>query len=416
MNLIKRVVLLVGVTLSVTPIFSLAQSSNDARLLSELQALRGEIAELRDMVERQQHELQKMKRAQQPVVPGNTPYDNTPGNIGSAPAAIPNSGTANPSGYPVASAPEYQAPSNGDLTVPNAGQQPQLGSDPAYPNADEGFYRPLDEPAISGEVSAAETNVEERIITAPPLVQNSQADNYPPVEDRSIGGPAAAPNLGTAPSLNRPPQPSRVQTYPSNSGVGVNTNPSVAASGTPVAGAAVRGASVVAIPGAVNAGSPAVNQQQRASTVQPTQAVQAAPPSQVATSAPSVLAEQEYYQQGFNLVRQGEFQDAINVFKQLIDQHPTGSLVGDAHYWIGESSFLDRDLDTSKQYFKAFMENYPQSARVPGAMLRTAYIEQEQGNQMEARILLNEIIQFYPSSDAVHAAKNRLAAIENNRN
>ena len=49
-------------------------------------------------------------------------------------------------------------------------------------------------------------------------------------------------------------------------------------------------------------------------------------------------------------------------------------------------------------------------------MLRMAYIEQEQGNHMEARILLNEIIQYHPRSDAVHAAKNRLAELENQPN
>ena len=37
-------------------------------------------------------------------------------------------------------------------------------------------------------------------------------------------------------------------------------------------------------------------------------------------------------------------------------------------------------------------------------MLKTAYIEQEQGNQIEARILLQEIIQFHPRSNAAISA------------
>jgi len=45
-------------------------------------------------------------------------------------------------------------------------------------------------------------------------------------------------------------------------------------------------------------------------------------------------------------------------------------------------------------------------------MLKLAYIEQEQGNIIEARILLQEILQFHPKSDAALSAKNRLAEIK----
>ena len=57
---------IIGATLSVAPIFSpvWAQSSTDqASLLREMQAMRLEIAELRDMIERQQFELRKLQQA-----------------------------------------------------------------------------------------------------------------------------------------------------------------------------------------------------------------------------------------------------------------------------------------------------------------------------------------------------------------
>ena len=73
---------------------------------------------------------------------------------------------------------------------------------------------------------------------------------------------------------------------------------------------------------------------------------------------------------------------------------------------------VNRSLDDSKRYFKAIIDKFAQSSRLPDAMLKTAYIEQEQGNQIEARILLQEIIQYHPRSNAAISAKNRLAELK----
>ena len=64
MRLHKKVVLTVGVALSVAPIFSslhAQQSTDQARMLLEMQAVQREIASLRDMVERQSFEIRKLK-------------------------------------------------------------------------------------------------------------------------------------------------------------------------------------------------------------------------------------------------------------------------------------------------------------------------------------------------------------------
>ena len=71
---------------------------------------------------------------------------------------------------------------------------------------------------------------------------------------------------------------------------------------------------------------------------------------------------------------------------------------------------MSRKLDVAKVHLKAIIKDYPQSRRVPDAMLKTAYIEQSQGNQIEARILFQEIVNMHPQSDAAIAAKNQLAA------
>lgn len=389
----------IGVTLCVAPIFSLAraqQSTTESRLLLELQALRAEVAELRDMVERQQYQLRRMQQqaAERPSSP-------SPG------VARP----AEPVKQPVARVPDPQyspptpAPS-GQIDEQAASETDKQAATASSSDLPDDFYRPGTEQAPKEVVSATTSR-------ADPAPTSGTDSRFPPVEERSVGvstgtQPAITGSAPSAGSSSSPATPVDLEP-PSVLDPPPPVTESVSEKEEPEANqvSAVAAAPVIAVPPSV---------QDPSSTANPVPANMpvSAPPiaSSANASVPAVLPEDEYYEQGFDLVKQGKFADAIQIFQELIKRYPQGDLVGDAHYWIGESSFLDRDLDTSKKYFKTFIEGYPQSARLPGAMLRTAYIEQEQGNQMEARILLNEIIQYYPRSDAVHAARNRLAELQ----
>ena len=125
----------------------------------------------------------------------------------------------------------------------------------------------------------------------------------------------------------------------------------------------------------------------------------------------SVISEVEYYQQGFELLKQSQNAKAVAIFKQQISTYPSGEYADDAYYWIGESMFVKRDLDQAKVNFGTIIQSYKQSPRVPDAMLKMAYIEQQQGNNIEARIVLQEILQYHPNSNAAIVAKTRLAKL-----
>jgi hypothetical protein len=81
-----KFVVLVGVALSAAPIFSSVfaqQAGSGADLFLDMQGMRAEIAELRDMVERQQYQMEKLQRklgqqgGQSPSVAGPQTYNNS---------------------------------------------------------------------------------------------------------------------------------------------------------------------------------------------------------------------------------------------------------------------------------------------------------------------------------------------------
>jgi tol-pal system protein YbgF len=138
-----------------------------------------------------------------------------------------------------------------------------------------------------------------------------------------------------------------------------------------------------------------------------------APSTQPASNqaqVPAAVSEEDYYAQGFELLKKSKYEEAAAIFELQLKAYPQGDLADDAHYWIAEAMHVSRKLDVAKVHLKAIISDYPQSRRVPDAMLKTAYIEQSQGNQIEARILFQEIVNMHPQSDAAIAAKNQLAA------
>jgi len=434
---------MVGVTLGVAPIFSSAWAQNgnqQATMLLEMQALRAEIAELRDMVERQQHELQLMQRtapatsapqlgyadpnigpaqSTQPLV-GNTPT----AQIANAPPTIVQEGQL--SNLPQlqtdsigVNSPGLANPGEGGTETSNAAEAPA----PAFAQDQAGFYRPYTANAPAQTESVGAVVIEERILTpnTPPIVPQSSQET--PVEERlvvqrgvgfngaAVSGPSAAqpannaPVAGVSSGVVAVPN-TRQTTLPA----GIPQNQNLPRQNIPVPNTPIQSQPA----GAAANGQTVSNQV----AIQPSQSFPAnqTAPQIVAQTAPvaivAVLSEADYYQQGFDLLKQSKHTQAVDIFKQQISNYPQGDLVDDAHYWIAESMYVNRFLDISKQYFKAIIDNFSQSPRLPDAMLKTAYIEQEQGNQIEARILLQEIIQYHPRSNAAISAKNRLAELE----
>jgi tol-pal system protein YbgF len=456
-----KFVVLVGVALSAAPIFSSVfaqQSGSGADLFLEMQGMRAEIAELRDMVERQQYQMKKLQRkldqpgGQSPSVTGQQTYNNSqiqapPSAIidGSAPQYIENSAASgSPSNYSdqtpfpasstindAGSSVSYSGyTADSALAAPNDVNQNYIDPNDTYRSSETGSVNPNARVFPSSEYPVINSiPVEERIIGATKLA--APGVDFAPVIERKIRGPennsdpdaqASVEDAGFAgndqvANTQYPIDASETPQSPSGIQDSVRLNRTFGVSNVPQAIPGQGGSGVIAIPnnrvsstGSNASAVPVGSSLSRSSVGSPQQTDGEQP--QAANAESTGLSEQDYYQRGFALLKESKHSQAVNIFKQQISSYPQGSYADDAHYWIAESMYVNRALDDSKEYFRAIIDNYSQSPRLPDAMLKTAYIEQEQGNVIEARILLQEIIQYHPRSNAAISAKNRLPELE----
>lgn len=131
-----------------------------------------------------------------------------------------------------------------------------------------------------------------------------------------------------------------------------------------------------------------------------------------ASSAPRAASplpgEEEAYRQAFDPLQQGRFEQVQADFAAFLERYPSGFYADSAHYWLGEASYVEQDYPRALRAFERVIATYPDSPRVPGALLKIGYIQDTQGDSAKARETLQRLVDQYAGTTEARLAKNRL--------
>ena len=133
-----------------------------------------------------------------------------------------------------------------------------------------------------------------------------------------------------------------------------------------------------------------------------------------ATTPPptSARTEQGDFDAALGELREGRYAEAVTGFQRFMSAHPASNLAGDAQYWLGESHYVSRNYEAAKEAFINMGLHYPQSGRLPDALLKLGYIYGEQGETERAREVLRKLVQVYPNTQAASLAGRRLQSLQ----
>ncbi|WP_340123648.1 tol-pal system protein YbgF [Methylobacter svalbardensis] len=123
---------------------------------------------------------------------------------------------------------------------------------------------------------------------------------------------------------------------------------------------------------------------------------------------PPVGDEKQQYQQAYEALRNGHTAKAIVAFNAVLSKNPGSEYANNAQYWLGEAYRVNQDVDLARKAFNDMVEKYPDSTKVPDALLKLGYIEVEQKNTVKAREYLTRVTVDFPSSTAARLAAKKL--------
>jgi tol-pal system protein YbgF len=107
-----------------------------------------------------------------------------------------------------------------------------------------------------------------------------------------------------------------------------------------------------------------------------------------------------------------DYKVALTRFREFLKRNPKSKLAANAQYWLAESHYGLREFDQAIIEFDAVRRRYPQSDKAPAALLKQGFAFAELGEKLNARLVLQEVVDKYPQAPEAARARQRLKTLE----
>jgi tol-pal system protein YbgF len=119
----------------------------------------------------------------------------------------------------------------------------------------------------------------------------------------------------------------------------------------------------------------------------------------------------DQYREGLQAYQHGDYAKAVQSLRGFVNKDPKSDLVPGAQYWIGEAYFAQRRYNEAILAYNEILVGWPNTERVPAALLRQAVAFAELGDKIDARLILQKLIADHPGTDEAASAKRKLLTL-----
>jgi len=125
------------------------------------------------------------------------------------------------------------------------------------------------------------------------------------------------------------------------------------------------------------------------------------------TNKHSTNSEKAEYNQAYQLLK-GDRQKGINAFTVFLQKHPNSPLAENAHYWIGEAKYAKKDYKGAIDSFVVVLNKYKSGRKAPDAAVKLGYSFYALKDWVLAKRTFDDVLRYFPGSNAAKLAKARL--------
>jgi len=135
--------------------------------------------------------------------------------------------------------------------------------------------------------------------------------------------------------------------------------------------------------------------------------------AQIESGKPTANSSPEdLWKLGSDAFNASRFNDALDIFKRLVQTYPTHAKAPDAQYFRGQCYSNMKDWDHAIGAYQQLVEKYPDSSLADDGLYFAAVAAQELKNCTEARTYLGLIKTKYPKSNVLKQANELDATIK----
>lgn len=119
-------------------------------------------------------------------------------------------------------------------------------------------------------------------------------------------------------------------------------------------------------------------------------------------------AEKAAYKAAFTLIRERKYDASIEALLTFVKDYPQGTLLGNAHYWLGEVYAVQGDASLAALSFEYVISEFPEHRKIPDALYKAGVAYQKIGDAAKADVLLKRVLSEYPDSSAARLAQEKV--------
>jgi tol-pal system protein YbgF len=128
----------------------------------------------------------------------------------------------------------------------------------------------------------------------------------------------------------------------------------------------------------------------------------------VASAPKPGVSDKQAYQNAFDLLQARKYDEAGKAFTQFLSGYASSPLADNAQYWLAQSHYVQRQFNVALPEFQKVVDKYPQSSKLPDALLKVGYCQSELGNKNAARTVLQQVMKQFPDTTAARLATQQL--------
>ncbi|MCK5901958.1 MAG: tol-pal system protein YbgF [Cocleimonas sp.] len=128
----------------------------------------------------------------------------------------------------------------------------------------------------------------------------------------------------------------------------------------------------------------------------------------------SNIEEKKAYQRAYQLLKK-KSPMAFKAFQDYIKQYSGSPLAANAQYWLGEIRYSQKNYKGAVDEFVKVLQEYKKSDKAPDAAIKLGFSFYELKNWVYARRALEDVVRYFPKTNAANLAKRRLAKMKINK-
>lgn len=123
-------------------------------------------------------------------------------------------------------------------------------------------------------------------------------------------------------------------------------------------------------------------------------------------------SDRDNYQVALELLREERYDQSAASFKEFLVAFPNSGLASNAQYWLAESYYASNQFEKALADFAVVIDKYPQSSKVPDALLKMGYCNYSLQRWEDARTALTRVQAEYPTTTAARLADQYLKRMQ----